>query len=102
MARCALCERLISDDDVLANRPGCTYCKGHAPMDDLPKMLAAQERAWIIFALIRTKGNKNRAAIYLGVKRTSLVEKLKRLGITVKWSADKPELMCVDDFNGFM
>jgi DNA-binding NtrC family response regulator len=46
---------------------------------DLPAYLACIERDLIRRALERTRGNRNRAAELLRVKRTTLVEKLKRL-----------------------
>src|SRR6187200_2522019 len=47
---------------------------------DLPGYLAAIERALIQRSLDRTGGNRNRAAELLHIKRTTLVEKLKRFG----------------------
>src|SRR5512138_3357040 len=47
---------------------------------DLPAYLAAIERDLIRRSLDRTGGNRNRAAELLRIKRTTLVEKLKRLG----------------------
>ena len=47
---------------------------------DLPRYLASIERDLIQRALDRTEGNRNRAADLLRVKRTTLVEKLKRIG----------------------
>ena len=47
---------------------------------DLPAYLAAIERDLIQRSLDRTGGNRNRAAELLRIKRTTLVEKLKRLG----------------------
>jgi two-component system response regulator AtoC len=47
---------------------------------DLPQYLAAIERDLIQRALDRTQGNRNRAADLLRIKRTTLVEKLKRIG----------------------
>jgi DNA-binding NtrC family response regulator len=47
---------------------------------NMPAYLAAIERDLIQRALDRTKGNRNRAADLLGIKRTTLVEKLRRLG----------------------
>jgi len=46
---------------------------------DLPRYLATIERDLIHRALDRTRGNRNRAADLLHIKRTTLVEKLKRL-----------------------
>ena len=47
---------------------------------DLPRYLIAIERDLIHRALDRTRGNRNRAADLLRIKRTTLVEKLKRIG----------------------
>jgi DNA-binding NtrC family response regulator len=47
---------------------------------DLPAYLAAIERDLIRRSLDRTGGNRNKAAEMLRIKRTTLVEKLKRLG----------------------
>ena len=47
---------------------------------DMPAYLAAIEKDLIERALDRTRGNRNRAADLLGIKRTTLVEKLRRLG----------------------
>lgn len=47
---------------------------------DLPAYLSAIERDLIRRSLDRTGGNRNRAAELLRIKRTTLVEKLKRLG----------------------
>jgi two-component system response regulator PilR (NtrC family) len=47
---------------------------------NMPAYLAAIEKDLIQRALDRTRGNRNRAADLLGLKRTTLVEKLRRLG----------------------
>jgi DNA-binding NtrC family response regulator len=47
---------------------------------DMPTYLASIEKDLIQRALDRTKGNRNRAADLLRIKRTTLVEKLKRMG----------------------
>jgi DNA-binding NtrC family response regulator len=47
---------------------------------DLNATLESVERRLIYDALERTGGNKNRAAALLRIRRTTLVEKLKRLG----------------------
>ena len=47
---------------------------------DLPEYLASVERDLIHRALDRTGGNRNKAADLLRVKRTTLVEKLRRIG----------------------
>ncbi|WP_110174412.1 sigma-54-dependent transcriptional regulator [Luteitalea pratensis] len=46
---------------------------------DLEQELASVERVYIAQALARTEQNRSRAADLLGVKRTTLVEKIKRL-----------------------
>ncbi|OFW01408.1 MAG: hypothetical protein A3I61_18250 [Acidobacteria bacterium RIFCSPLOWO2_02_FULL_68_18] len=47
---------------------------------DLARYLATIERDLIHRALDRTRGNRNKAADLLRIKRTTLVEKLKRMG----------------------
>jgi DNA-binding NtrC family response regulator len=47
---------------------------------DMPAYLSSIERDLIQKSLERTGGNRNRAAELLRIKRTTLVEKLKRLG----------------------
>ena len=49
---------------------------------DLPDYLASIERDLIQRALDRTRGNRNKAADLLRIKRTTLVEKLRRIGAT--------------------
>jgi DNA-binding NtrC family response regulator len=49
---------------------------------DLPRYLASVERDLIYRALDRTQGNRNKAADLLRIKRTTLVEKLKRMGVS--------------------
>jgi sigma-54 specific flagellar transcriptional regulator A len=46
---------------------------------DLPAYIANIERELISQALNETDGNKQRAAQLLGLKRTTLVEKVRRL-----------------------
>jgi two-component system response regulator AtoC len=48
---------------------------------DMPGYLASIEKDLIHRALDRTRGNRNRAADLLRIKRTTLVEKLKRIGM---------------------
>jgi two-component system response regulator HydG len=63
--------------------PGAPAPAGPAPFPprgvDLPGALRDLERGLIREALARTAGNKGRAARLLGLNRTTLVEKLKRL-----------------------
>jgi len=47
---------------------------------DMPAYLTSIERDLIRRSLERTGGNRNKAAELLRIKRTTLVEKLKRLG----------------------
>ena len=47
---------------------------------DMPAYLTSIEKDLIRRSLERTGGNRNKAAELLGIKRTTLVEKLKRLG----------------------
>src|SRR5687767_12457556 len=47
---------------------------------DMPGYLASIERDLIQRALDRTRGNRNKAADLLRIKRTTLVEKLRRIG----------------------
>ena len=47
---------------------------------DLTGYLLSIERDLIERSLDRTGGNRNKAAALLGLKRTTLVEKLKRMG----------------------
>ena len=49
---------------------------------DLPGYLSSVERDLIGRALDRTRGNRNKAADLLRIKRTTLVEKLKRIGVS--------------------
>jgi DNA-binding NtrC family response regulator len=55
---------------------------------DLMATLEQLERRLILEALRRTGGNKNRAAALLRLRRTTLIEKLKRMGRTD--DADEP------------
>ena len=47
---------------------------------DMPSYLSSIEKDLIKRSLQRTGGNRNKAAELLRIKRTTLVEKLKRLG----------------------
>ncbi len=48
---------------------------------DLNAYLSSLERDLIRRALERTRGNRNKASELLHIKRTTLVEKMKRLGL---------------------
>jgi sigma-54 specific flagellar transcriptional regulator A len=48
---------------------------------DLNDYLASIERDLLRRALERTRGNRNKASEVLRIKRTTLVEKMKRLGL---------------------
>jgi transcriptional regulator with PAS, ATPase and Fis domain len=48
---------------------------------DLRSMVSSLEKALILKSLEKTQGNRNRAAQLLKLKRTTLVEKLKRIGL---------------------
>jgi DNA-binding NtrC family response regulator len=50
---------------------------------DMPAQVQQIEREWIRQALERSAGVKSKAAELLSIKRTTLVEKVKRLGIEV-------------------
>ena len=64
------------DPSPSANAPLVTFPEGGL---NLSAYLSSIERDLIHQSLARTRGNKNRAAELLGLKRTTLVEKLKRL-----------------------
>jgi len=68
--------------EVQATPPPTATSFLHLPEEglDLAAYLAAVERDLILRSLDRTAGNRNRAAELLRIKRTTLVEKLKRLG----------------------
>jgi len=57
---------------------------------DFESVLAAAERDLIRRALERTEGNRRRAADLLGLKRTTLVEKIRRLAVRAPVDEDTP------------
>lgn len=59
---------------------------------DLPGWMREAERALILQALGRAGGVKNKAAQLLGIHRTTLVEKMRRLGLPLKNRASSDEL----------
>ncbi len=50
---------------------------------DLNRLLEDMERRYILQALQRTGGNRSRAAALLGLNRTTLIEKMKKMGIDI-------------------
>jgi sigma-54 specific flagellar transcriptional regulator A len=48
---------------------------------DLPAWLREMERSLIVQALERTRGVRSRACQLLGIHRTTLVEKMRKLGL---------------------
>ena len=64
-------------------KQNCTLCSIHSDLIkngiNLKNQLEAIEIQWIQQALEITKGNKNQAAKILGINRTTLIEKLKRV-----------------------
>jgi len=83
VALCAGRPRIDSADlpsEVQERAPSATAPPLDFPEEglNLPAYLAAIEREMIQRSLDRTGGNRNRAAELLGIKRTTLVEKLKR------------------------
>lgn len=48
-----------------------------------PEPLEAVERRHIAATLLHTKGNKRRAAMLLGIARSTLIQKVRRYNITV-------------------
>ncbi len=59
---------------------------------DLPGWMREAERDLILQALGRAGGVKNKAAQLLGIHRTTLVEKMRRLGLPLKNRANSDEL----------
>jgi two-component system response regulator AtoC len=55
---------------------------------DLARVVTDTERALIARALDRTGGNRHQAARLLGIKRTTLVQKIKRLDLTTTPETD--------------
>jgi len=58
---------------------------------DLNQVVAEMEKKYLLQALSITRGNKKRAAELLNLKRTTLLEKLKRLDIQQDEEAPEPE-----------
>ncbi len=66
--------------------------RGDTPRPDdgrtLPEALAELERQMIVSALDKSGQNRQRAAEALGINRTTLVEKMRRLGLLVRGPGD--------------
>ena len=60
------------------------WLAGKAQGDSLPEILTAFEQQMLLQALERSNWVKTRAAAILKIKRTTLIEKMKRLGIPLK------------------
>ena len=58
------------------------------PMN-LPETLHAFEKSFLVEAIAFTNNNKYKASKLLGIKRTALIEKLKRFGIFVRCDSKK-------------
>lgn len=78
---------LLSVDDKLDfNLPKTNFQIGSTPFDDLPTMDELQKR-YILYVLEKTKGKQSGAegaAQILGMKRSTLYNRMKKLGITFK------------------
>jgi DNA-binding NtrC family response regulator len=76
--------RIVDVDDLPAELRRQTLPAVAPPLTesglDLPALVQAFERQLIDEALAKTDGNRGAAARLLGLKRTTLVEKLRRLG----------------------
>jgi DNA-binding NtrC family response regulator len=66
---------------VLSGIPAMPRSPGEGMMVDLPKAIEGLERYYILEALQGSKGSKAEAARRLGLKRTTLLAKMKRLGV---------------------
>lgn len=60
------------------------WLAGKTQGDSLPEILTAFEQQMLLQALERSNWVKTRAAALLKIKRTTLIEKMKRLGIPLK------------------
>lgn len=78
---------LLSLDDKLEfNLPKPEHSKGPTPFDDLPTMDEMQKR-YILYVLEKTRGKQSGpdgAAQILGMKRSTLYNRMKKLGISLK------------------
>ena len=84
---CILCEgRLITRDDLPARmvrtgteHPEIVPVSGGVNLDSLLKNI---EKHYIISALRKSRGNRTKAANLLGLKRTTLLARMKALNLT--------------------
>jgi DNA-binding NtrC family response regulator len=58
----------------------------------LPVLIAAYERNLVQWALANTRGNQKEAAILLGIRGSTLHEKMKRLGLLVSHEPHPPRM----------
>ena len=84
----ALCDKdKIGIDDLPPHISGVKRQQSHVPTTlpadglDMPAHIQEVEKEWIRQALVNSAGVKSKAAALLNIKRTTLVEKMKRLGI---------------------
>jgi DNA-binding NtrC family response regulator len=71
----------VADFEEVRPRPKSEAQEMPDPGFDFKALTARYERELIKRALARTRGNRNRAAQLLSLKRTTLIEKIRRLGI---------------------
>jgi formate hydrogenlyase transcriptional activator len=71
----------VADFQEVRPRPKSEAQEMPDPGFDFKALTARYERELIQRALARTRGNRNRAAQLLSLKRTTLIEKIRRLGI---------------------
>jgi DNA-binding NtrC family response regulator len=103
-----LLERLPEGESIMSSVPPAPLFAADAPADggsragaeagamsdlpadgmDLNQVVADMEKKYLLQALSITRGNKKRAAELLSLKRTTLIEKLKRLEIQDEEPAD--------------
>jgi len=67
-------------DDFPAPPPSCAEAAADLGRGDFHALVARYEAELLRGALAKTRGNRNQAAKLLGMKLTTLVEKMKRLG----------------------
>ncbi|MFO7830805.1 MAG: sigma-54 dependent transcriptional regulator [Desulfuromonadaceae bacterium] len=84
----ALCDKdIIGVDELPPHISGVKRQQKQVPATlpaeglDMPAQIQQIEREWIRQALVNSAGVKSKAAAMLNIKRTTMVEKIKRLGI---------------------